>query len=138
MLVDDVEGEMGEGVGESRDADHAPDRDQLRPSREVSQRRDEQRQQDEPHRPVAAAMDQLGDRLGEQHARRRFEGNHTAGANRPAKTTALSGEKRPLRSFQGAFSFVIGFDLSCKSAGCATTIRARARVCFTRCKKGRR
>src|SRR5208337_5221745 len=30
--------------------------------------------------------------------------------NSPAKTTAFSGEKRPLRSFQGAFSWIMGMD----------------------------
>ena len=33
--------------------------------------------------------------------------SHAAGANRPAKTIAFNGEKRPLRSFQGALSFIV-------------------------------
>ena len=33
--------------------------------------------------------------------------SQAAGANRPTKTIAFSGEKRPLRSFQGALSLII-------------------------------
>ena len=112
MLVDDVERQVGRRVGEGGDPDHAPDRDQLRIARRADQRRHQQRQQQEPDRPEARPMDHFGDHLGLERAGRGEIDDPGRGANRPANTTAFSGEKRPLRSFQGAFRGIMAKTLS--------------------------
>jgi len=103
LLVDDIEAEMREGVGEGRHADHPSHRDQLGPLREAAQRRHQQRKQHEPHRPIASAVDHLGDRLGIEHARRRLEHDPSGRREQEDEHDRLQDGEAPVALVPGGF-----------------------------------
>ena len=69
-LIGDVEGEMRRKVAERSDADHPSDVDQHGEARDIAQRRDGERHQEEDQAPVAGAMDQVVERAGAEAGRR--------------------------------------------------------------------
>ena len=71
-LLCDVKRQMHQHIGQCREAQHAAHDDQLWPVGNGPQRRDEQRDQQKAHGPVAGVMDRVSQRLGAKHAAKRF------------------------------------------------------------------